>query len=695
MEVYQRLITSLWLNHPDTAMRYARMAWREIRVSDRPAQQSVAVRLLGGVHLYLGHYDSALLCSREAYRLSLEVGDSTLISSALNNIGFTYFHFGRYPEALEFLLRALNMKLAVGQQYGLGQTFNNLGLVYYKLHDLEQARYYYTEALRVSEASNDYNIRLYAHNNLGFAYLVQQQYRQAEVHFRHALNASTHTENLNWTATTYNGLAQTHLGLGRLDSAQVYFERAMEIRQSIADRRGISETYYGYSKLALARGEYDKALALLRRSQSLARESFMRERRLENLGLFTEIYTGRRTYDSALFYQSRYQALRDSMFNLSQIRSLTDIRLKIQEEENQRRLAMKDDQLRAKNVQTNFLIGLMALSILCLLLVYILFRTQKRLSRGLRRKHEEVKRQHEEIEHQREALISANQELEIAKAVIEENNRNLSSYNVQLQNMVDTRNRELRMATQELKLVNQELDNFIYKSAHDIKGPLVRLIGVCHVALADVEDEKARDYFKMMYDTARHLNNIFESLRTINDINTIDTLTEVIPMRCFLEDAVAKFKGTSGFDQMQFFFEVESDLLIPSDPYFLEIICHNIVDNAIRFRRNDTASPHFLRIRAFRSDAYCQVCFIDNGIGVAEEQVSQLFRMFSMGALEHKTVGMGLYMVKQCLNRLGGYIKLASNADGYTEFQVGIPLIVTRSEYDDVLANPPLRQPRD
>src|SRR5688572_4749605 len=129
IDVYQEIIIRLWLNHPDSAMYYAREALSLSKKLDDVRTKAIASRLIGGVHYYKGNYDSAIKYSYEAYAFSEVTTDSTLMASAMNNIGLAYYNLSSYPEALEYLLRALNLKIRTKQEYGYAQTLNNVGLI--------------------------------------------------------------------------------------------------------------------------------------------------------------------------------------------------------------------------------------------------------------------------------------------------------------------------------------------------------------------------------------------------------------------------------------------------------------------------------------------------------------------------------------------------------------------------------------
>lgn len=673
IDAYQTLITSNWLNLPDKAMNYAHEAVRYASTQDDVTLKAIAIRLLGGVFLYKGSYDSALRYSKEAYQLSLETGDSTLISSGLNNIGFTHYHFGNYPQALENLLKSLKIKLEIHQEYGLGQTLNNLGLVYTRLKDFEKARTYFYDALLVANRLHDKNIELYSTNNIGFTYLEEDNLSSAKNYFKQSLEIARGVDNANWHATAYSGMAQVVMREGDERSAEYYFDKSLELRNSIGDKRGISEIYYFLSELRLETGSYESALSYFRKSQQIATDAKMKQRILENYQLAREIFEKQGWFDSALYYQVRFTQLRDSLFNENMARELVDIQLSMQEEETKRKLASKDEELNRKTTITNFLTIIFLLTLLFSFAFYRSYKLQKELSKSLRRSNEELSEKSEKIQQQKESLVLSNAELHDARERIHVQNLQLEELNRHLQSTVDLRTKELDVASRELRIVSLELDNFIYKSSHDIKGPLVRLLGICHVALLDIQDEKAREYISMLYESARHLNDIFDRLKAVSDINAASLTHEPIDFSIVVEKVTEELKTMEGFNSIELFSEIDPTLKYESDPFLLQTIFHNMLENAIRFQRKSEVQKKFIAIRVEVKNLNVVLSFIDNGIGIKEHAMEDIFKMFSKAALEHHNVGLGLYIVKQCVNKLEGTIRLAKNTKGYTEFQITLP----------------------
>src|SRR5690606_39433630 len=100
--------------------------------------------------------------------------------------------------------------------------------------------------------------------------------------------------------------------------------------------------------------------------------------------------------------------------------------------------------------------------------------------------------------------------------------------NKDLDREVEKKTAELERVNLSHKQVNDELDNFIYKTSHDIRGPLASLKGMCNVAIMDVKDPLALDYFNKLDATAEKLNTILTRLLIINQINNSSASHELI-----------------------------------------------------------------------------------------------------------------------------------------------------------------------
>ncbi|ELR72373.1 hypothetical protein C900_01655 [Fulvivirga imtechensis AK7] len=672
IEVLHQLVIKTWLNYPDEAISYAHQAYKlSLDIQDR-ALVAKSLRLIGGVHYYKNNYDSVLHYCTQSLEIAVEIDDAVLINNALNNIGLAYYNLGSYQSALENLLRSLNMKIAVGEIYGRALTMNNIGLVYNKLKDYERAREYFGQGLQVAREYNDPNLMLYSQNNIGTTYLMQGDIDAAKMYFEQSL--ALDVDNKNWNAVAFSGLGRVYQLKGEYELSRDYFERALNLRQEIGERNGVSEIYYYYGKEAQRRGNYDSAVSLLQESQRIAKEIGSRERMYENYSLFVELYQQQGQLEKSFEYQTRLLQLRDTLFNEGLAHNLSAIQLKIQEEENQKLLRNKEQQLSQNRKFNIFLITIFVLAVSLAGFIFYAYTRNRKLSFMLGERNSEIIAQKEEIEAQKESLVSKNIQLEQAHILITEQNNKLEKYNAQLRDKVDQRTHELEQRNRELKLANLELDNFLYKSSHNIKGPLATLMGVCNVALMDVKDEQSLKYFSLLAETAGGLNDILARLKTISDINSLQLTYKKINLPGLIDNCITQMQNIEGSDRFDITYDIAAHVNLISDPILVDLIFFNMIQNAVKFQDNQS-DANFLKITISREQDTTVIHFRDNGIGIDDEDIHDIFQMFSKTALRHQTLGLGLYIVKQCVHRLQGEIMLLNDNDQYTHFRITLPIV--------------------
>jgi signal transduction histidine kinase len=674
IDIYQSIVTRLWLNQPDSAMLFATEAFGLAKKINDIRSRAIASRLLGGVYYYKGSYDSTIKYSFDAFTLSQAVGDSTLMTSAMNNIGLAYYNMASFPEALEYLLRALQLKTKIKQDYGYSQTLNNIGLVYTELKQYNKARNYFSEAKRLAGIKGDRHQQLYSMNNIGFTFIEENQFDTAKVIFENALEFAKTLDNTNWHAVTYSGLGQVYFKFGDLPKARSLFKHALTLRKKISDQTGIAETYSHFAQICSKEGNRDSAHYYLRKSQLIAKQIRDKDQMITNYSEFKKLFVQEKRFDSALYYQTQYIALRDSVYNENLARNIQGIQLEVQKAEAETKLAAKDDEIRKITAQTYALIAFFIILLVVSIFLYKSNKEQKRLAADLVKTNREITLQKEEIHQQRDKLALGHAELEMAKEVITRKNEELSKLNWQLQNTVDKRTRQLQQANYELEVVNLELDNFIYRSSHDIRGPLVRLLGICHVAMLDVKDEKSLEYLNMLFEAATQLNEIFDRLKVVSHINEAEIRRVKINFDELLTQVLDRLKTMDGFHEV----EIVRDTQVNewnSDPFLLELVMLNMIENAIRFQKKSTSEKKFVRVRTMKNGKAIKMAIIDNGIGINESASETLYQMFSRAARNHKNIGLGLYIVKQSLNKLNGSITLVKNDSGFTEFEIVHPLL--------------------
>jgi signal transduction histidine kinase len=265
-----------------------------------------------------------------------------------------------------------------------------------------------------------------------------------------------------------------------------------------------------------------------------------------------------------------------------------------------------------------------------------------------------------------------NNALSEAKRIIERQNKELIKTNEELDTRVREKTIDLVDTNTMLQDVNEELDNYIYRTAHDIRGPLVTLKGVCNVAQMDVKDPLALDYLKRLDLTAEKLNSILTRLLMVSSINHAMLVTRLVDFNYIMQDMLRKFKHLP--PRMKIEYTVEENVELNSDQDLVTIVLENLIANSIKFYTTSDRIDPFVKIEIGKYDAdHVMVSVEDNGIGIEPKDKDIVFHLFVRASERSENGGIGLYLTKLSAHKLGGEIFLMHTSSKGTKFLVLFP----------------------
>ena len=229
---------------------------------------------------------------------------------------------------------------------------------------------------------------------------------------------------------------------------------------------------------------------------------------------------------------------------------------------------------------------------------------------------------------------------------------------------------ERKKTERELVQTNQELDTFFYKASHDLKGPLASIMGIVNLArLEDSSDELPR-YLDMIESSTKRLDNtlldLIELARTRKGVSKLNRVN----LSILIDEVLYSLKHMKGFDEVQMTNEVDKKFEVYSDQLLLQSILQNLVHNAINYR---SAKEPCIRICASHLGQAVEVSVSDNGKGIPEEIKNKVFEMFYRGHPDSSGSGLGLFIVKNAVDKLKGQITFESKVDHGTTFKVKLP----------------------
>ncbi len=564
----------------------------------------------------------------------------------LNGLALDHTFLAEYDKALEYNFESLIVREAEGDQAAISIALNNIGLVYFKLHNYESALNYYERTLKIRLELND---TIYLHRtylNIGLCYLHTKRFKEAKETTQHALSlCGDHCDDEILMMGEF-GLGESSYWLGDLIDARNHLIKSLEIARKRNDRRWQAENLVYLGVVAFTSKEYDLAAKHLSEADTLAKNAAYNQLLIDVYKHFSILHNATGDYKSAALYQSKYIQLSDSLIGQELVKNISKIQANFEERENIATIADRDFRL---SLQRNLNIAWVGLAFMAGLLVLVLQVGNRNIKR-------------------------VNAKLSEAKEVIQMQNAELENKNRELDIEVDKKTVDLARVNQSLKQVNDELDNFIYKTSHDIRGPLASLKGMCNVALMDVKDPIALEYLRKLDATAERLNSILTRLVIINQINNSKISIEQIDFKAIVSEVLLLEKKKGLPPDLKITTFIDPQATIESDRELVRIVLENLIDNAIKFYNDSERVDSFMNVHISRVDnSNVKVRVIDNGIGISESSPGKLFQMFSRASERSETGGIGLYITKTATEKIGGKIGLLTTPEGYTEFYVILP----------------------
>ncbi len=232
---------------------------------------------------------------------------------------------------------------------------------------------------------------------------------------------------------------------------------------------------------------------------------------------------------------------------------------------------------------------------------------------------------------------------------------------------------ELENNFDELKKSNLELDKFVYSVSYDLRAPLSSILGVVEIAQDDTEDSIMVESLNMIKTNIQKLDGFITDILDYSRNSRTDVNKEEINFNEVLIGITQNLKYMGGNHRMvDIKINVQEEDCFYSDKSRLNIILNNLVSNSIRYQNNYATNP-FVAVDVNTSKEEAVLTIQDNGIGIKAELQSKNFDMFYRVSEDSIGSGLGLYIVKEAVERLNGEIEVESEPGKGTKFTITIP----------------------
>lgn len=232
--------------------------------------------------------------------------------------------------------------------------------------------------------------------------------------------------------------------------------------------------------------------------------------------------------------------------------------------------------------------------------------------------------------------------------------------------------KDLEDKVRELEKSNHELSSFIYHTSHDLRAPVASSLGLIRVARHDIEDPVALDYMEKIEKSTEGLDNLISNIIDFYKNSRQQEYVEEFEFKDLLEEVVENIMSHQGSGDALIDLDIQQNSAFKADTFRLRVVFGHLISNAIKFKKPDQDKARVrISIDSNSDEAHIQV--EDEGVGILTDHMHKVFQIFFKGNNQEGGSGIGLYIVKEALDKMEGSIALKTKPDNGTLFSIKIP----------------------
>lgn len=231
---------------------------------------------------------------------------------------------------------------------------------------------------------------------------------------------------------------------------------------------------------------------------------------------------------------------------------------------------------------------------------------------------------------------------------------------------------ELRERNIELEKAYSELEKFVYSASHDLRAPLVSVMGILKLAKMEQVNEIISDYLNKIETSVGKLDVLLQNIINYYRSEKLVEQQNEINFENLFRETLEGLEHYEHADQIKFSVDVEQNGVFKADEARLKIVLNNIISNAIKYQRSEESDKQ-IGVRAKAVNGLASIEISDNGIGIEPECFNDIFTMFYHSKAKNAGSGIGLYIVKETLAKLDASIEVDSIPGQGSKFTIKIP----------------------
>jgi signal transduction histidine kinase len=231
---------------------------------------------------------------------------------------------------------------------------------------------------------------------------------------------------------------------------------------------------------------------------------------------------------------------------------------------------------------------------------------------------------------------------------------------------------ELKQKSEELLEINRQLDRFVYSVSHDLRAPLTSVLGLVHLMKKEYLSPEILHYVDLEEKLLHRLDSFIKDLIDYSRNARLAVEKTEVNLQQMIANTLEQYSFLENFNQLQINCNFNNGNTFLLDASRMNVVINNLISNAIRYL--DTSKKSYLNISTQIENKHLKMIFEDNGIGIDAEHINKIFGMFYRANKNKSGSGLGLFIVKESIEKLGGTISVQSKLGEGTVFTLSVPI---------------------
>ncbi len=625
--LYYNLLKVSLSKDKEKALEYAINAVHYAKLYNQHQIEVRATYAMALINKEKSDWDNCELYLKQAEALALQYNTLDRLPFIHELYGLMYVNTWKYDKAISSYFEVIKYADKINDYQHIAVGYHQLGVIFLRLQKYDQALNNFQNSLNYRINHNLENIELNK-LNIAICYSRLSKYQQALEIF-HELHPIIDNFKDEMKIELLNGLGYCHLMLNEFHSAKKYFKSSID--QIDEKNKEKYVTIYSFlSNLYKKENKIDSSIYYLVKSLDYAKKFKYAPIIASNSKILAKYYSEAGDYELAYETINEAFTLHDSIFSADLSEEIRNSFLDYQQYQSDKVISSKDLTIQRSNqfmIMLGIIVGLM------IIILAFAWRTL-------------TFRRH------------LNEKLDV---------------------MVQQKTSELLETNKNLIRSRKELDSFLYRTSHDIRGPIATLLGLTSLAKIEANDTVMSSYLDKINQTGEKLNVVINRLTNVSQINSQPIDIQDTNIYHMVDEVIKNLKLEK--NGVSFRFTAKTPVDVKTDKILVKIILENLLENSFKFYDQLEKKPFvYLEIE---QNGRLEFTVTDNGVGIDPEYSDRVFELFFVANDKNRGAGIGLYQSLLATEKLNGIISLETNKKP-TRFKVSIPLAGNQDQEPEI-----------